>query len=107
MFLEGGENQACISPNGTRRENSELISHYQVTSEGGLNLDCSKLFTWHTRWLHQRLCRGSRSLLYGDVLALLLLSFRDPNLLSLVKNWRSRRGWHRNIDFQGGRWGQI
>jgi len=89
--------------------NSEEISHYQVTSEGGLDLDCSELFGWHTRWQHRRLCWGSRGLLHGDMLALLLLGFRDPDLLGLVKNWRSWswRGWHRNIDFQGGRWGQI
>lgn len=97
------KNKACISPNGTR----QVKSHYQVTSEGGLDLDCSKLFTWHTRWQHRRLCRCSRGLLYGDVLVLLLLSFRGPNLLSVVKNWRSWRRWHRNIDFQGSRWGQI
>jgi hypothetical protein len=42
------ENQACISPNGTRQVNSELVSHYQVTSEGSLDLDCGKLFTWRT-----------------------------------------------------------
>jgi len=89
--------------------NSEEISHYQVTSEGGLDLDCSEHFGWHTRWQHRRLCWGSRGLLHGDMLALLLLGFRDPDLLGLVKNWRSWswRGWHRNIDFQGGRWGQI
>jgi hypothetical protein len=40
-----------------------------------------------------------------------LLGFRDPNNLLLLrlakKSWLSRRGRHRDIDFQRGRWGQI
>jgi hypothetical protein len=86
----------------------QLNSHYQVTSEGGLDLNCSKFFPWYTRRQHRRLCWLGRGGLYSNMLAV-LLGFRDPIhlLLCLAKSWLSRRRRHRDIDFQRGRWGQI
>jgi len=75
-------NKACISPNGTRQVNLELVSHYQVTSEGSLDLDCSKLFTWHTRRQHRRLC--------STVTCLLCSCSGFPILIRGCAGWTTR-----------------